>query len=155
MKHLLDSYDKKILMLLQADSSYSQKDLAEAVNLSTSAVNRRVLILESERFITRNVSIVDPVKCGAPVTVIVEVKVNNRRADLLDIDQKRFLECRNVNQLYSVTGDVDYILIMNVKDVDEYTSLAEDLFQVSNNIKSVKTMFSVNTIKRGLEIFVK
>ncbi|MDY1045261.1 Lrp/AsnC family transcriptional regulator [Pseudomonas coleopterorum] len=38
----LDAYDKKILAILQNNNRVSQRTRAEEVNLSASAVNRRI-----------------------------------------------------------------------------------------------------------------
>lgn len=43
---LLDAYDIKLLRLLQENGKLSQRQLSEAVNLSPSAVNRRIAALE-------------------------------------------------------------------------------------------------------------
>lgn len=42
----LDAWDKNILTLLQRDNRLSQREIAEQVNLSPSAVNRRIAALE-------------------------------------------------------------------------------------------------------------
>lgn len=43
----LDNFDIKLLNLLQGNSKLSQRELSEAVNLSASAVNRRIAALEA------------------------------------------------------------------------------------------------------------
>lgn len=73
----LDCYDRKLLKLLQGNNRLSQRELAEAINLSPSAVNRRVAALEEEGIIRGNVSIVDSALVGRPITIIVEVKLEN------------------------------------------------------------------------------
>lgn len=62
----LDSYDRKLLRLLQENNKLSQRDLAEAVSLSASAVNRRIAALEEARVIRANVSVVDARRLGGP-----------------------------------------------------------------------------------------
>ena len=43
----LDSFDRQILALLQKDSRMPQRDISAHVNLSASAVNRRIAALEA------------------------------------------------------------------------------------------------------------
>lgn len=142
----LDAYDRKILNLLQEDNRISQRTLAENVNLSPSAVNRRIAVLETAGVIKHNVSIVDPSAVGRPITVIVEVKLENERLDLLDEIKQRFVSCPQVQQVYYVTGDFDFLLILNVRDMSEYEQLTRDLF-FFGNIRQFKTYVAMQNSK--------
>ena len=51
---MLDSFDRAILRSLQLDNRTPQRSIAEAVNLSTAAVQRRVAALERDGVIARN-----------------------------------------------------------------------------------------------------
>ncbi|SDX76199.1 DNA-binding transcriptional regulator, Lrp family [Pseudomonas syringae] len=147
----LDSYDRKILSLLQVNNRISQRELAEEVNLSPSAVNRRISALESAGVIQFNVSIVDPALVGRPITIIVEVKLENERLDLLDEIKKRFVSCPQVQQVYYVTGDFDFLLVMNVRDMGEYEQLTRELF-FFGNIKQFKTFVAMQNNKRTFAV---
>lgn len=148
----LDSYDIKLLSLLQGDAKLSQRQLSEAVNLSPSAVNRRIAALEAEGVISSTVAVVDPAAVGRPITILVEVKVESERLDLLDEVKRRFTVCPQVQQVYYVTGDFDFVLIVNVTDMTEYEQLTRELFFVSGNIKSFKTYVAMQRIKVSLQI---
>jgi Lrp/AsnC family leucine-responsive transcriptional regulator len=50
----------------------------------------------------------------------VEVTVESERLDLLDAVKKRLTECPQVQQVYYVTGEADFVLILTVADMDEY-----------------------------------
>lgn len=147
----LDSYDRKILNVLQVNNRISQRELAEEVNLSPSAVNRRISALEAAGVIQFNVSIVDPALVGRPITIIVEVKLENERLDLLDEIKKRFVSCPQVQQVYYVTGDFDFLLVMNVRDMGEYEQLTRELF-FFGNIKQFKTFVAMQSNKRTFAI---
>lgn len=147
----LDSYDRKILNVLQFNNRISQRALAEEVNLSPSAVNRRISALEAAGVIQFNVSIVDPALVGRPITIIVEVKLENERLDLLDEIKKRFVSCPQVQQVYYVTGDFDFLLVMNVRDMSEYEQLTRELF-FFGNIKQFKTFVAMQSNKRTFAV---
>lgn len=150
----LDAYDKKILRLLQQDNKMSQRSLAEQVNLSASAVNRRIANLEALGVIMRNTSIVDPIKLGRSITIIVEVKIEKDRLDLIDEDKKRFSNCPQVQQVYYVTGDFDFLLVMNVRDMGEYEQLSRELFFKPENIKGFKTIIVMQNAKQNLDVII-
>lgn len=149
---VLDSYDIKLLSLLQANSKLSQRQLSEAVNLSPSAVNRRIAALEAEGVITATVAVVDPTAVGRPITILVEVKVESERLDLLDEVRHRFVACPQVQQVYYVTGDFDFLLIMNVRDMTEYEGLTRELFFSAGNIRQFKTYVSMQRSKVSLAV---
>lgn len=146
-----DSYDKKILSLLQINNKIAQRELAEAVNLSPSAVNRRIAALETAGVIKENVSILDPTAVGRPITIIVEVSVENERLDLLDEIKARFVARPEVQQVYYVTGEFDFLLVLNVKDMAEYEALTRELF-FFGNIKQFKTYVAMQNIKRTFSV---
>ena len=148
----LDAYDLKLLRLLQTDSKLTQRQLSEAVNLSPSAVNRRIAAMEEAGVITSTVAVVDPALVNRPITILVEVKLENERLDLFDSVKKRFVDCPQVQQVYYVTGDFDFMLILNVKDMTEYEQLTRELFFVSGNIKEFKTYVTMQRSKVTLNV---
>lgn len=148
----LDNYDIKLLSLLQKNSKTPQRQLSEAVNLSASAVNRRIAQYEANGLITSTVAVVDPVRAGRPITIAVEVKVESERLDLLDEIKHRFSACPQVQQAYYITGDFDFLLILNVKDMVEYEQLTRELFFSSSNIKTFRTIVVMQTVKASLAV---
>ncbi|MDV2901229.1 Lrp/AsnC family transcriptional regulator [Phytobacter diazotrophicus] len=151
----LDAWDKKILTLLQRNNRLSQREIADLVNLSASAVNRRIAALEEAGVVKANVSIVDASKVGRPITIMVQVMVANERLDLLEEDRQRFVNCPQVQQVYYVTGDFDFLLVINVRDMAEYEMLTRELFFVSGNIKSFKTIVSMQNAKQEMTVLIE
>ncbi len=148
----LDEFDHKILKLLQISNRLSQREISEAVNLSASAVNRRIAAMEKAGVIRANVAVVDPAKVGRPITIIVEVSVESERLDLIDQVKARFLASAHVQQLYYVTGETDFVLIINVADMSEYERLTRELFFAEGNIKRFRTMVVMEHSKQTLSV---
>ncbi len=46
----------------------------------------------------------------------------------LEEDKQRFVTCPEVQQVYYVTGDFDFLLVINVRDMAEYEALTRELF---------------------------
>jgi DNA-binding Lrp family transcriptional regulator len=59
---------------------------------------------------------------------MVQVMVANERLDLLEEDRQRFVNCPQVQQVYYVTGDFDFLLVINVRDMAEYEMLTRGCF---------------------------
>ncbi len=150
----LDAWDKNILTLLQRDNRLSQREIAEQVNLSPSAVNRRIAALEEAGIIKGNVSLVDA-KVGRPVTIVVQVVIENERFNLLEEARQRFVSCPQVQQVYYVTGDFDFLLVLNVRDMAEYETLTRELFFSSGNIKSFKTIVVMQNAKQEMRVLIE
>ncbi|MEC3767417.1 MULTISPECIES: Lrp/AsnC family transcriptional regulator [Cupriavidus] len=151
----LDAYDRKLLRLLQDNNKLSQRQLADAVNLSPSAVNRRIAALEADGVIVANTAVVDPAQVGKMITVLVEVTLENERLDLLDEVRKRFVDCPQVQQVYYVTGDFDFLLVLAVADMTEYERLTRELFFVSGNVKNFKTHVAMQRAKVSLGVAIE
>ncbi|AMR80583.1 Lrp/AsnC family transcriptional regulator [Cupriavidus nantongensis] len=151
----LDAYDRKLLRLLQDNNKLSQRQLADAVNLSPSAVNRRIAALEAEGVIVANTAVVDPAQVGKMITILVEVTLENERLDLLDEVRKRFVDCPQVQQVYYVTGDFDFLLVLAVADMTEYERLTRELFFVSGNVKNFKTHVAMQRAKVSLGVSIE
>lgn len=151
----LDTWDKKILTLLQRNNRLSQREIADQVNLSPSAVNRRIAALEESGFISANISVVNASMVGRPITIMAQVKIENERLDLLEEAKLRFVKCPQVQQVYYVTGDYDFLLVMNVRDMAEYESLTRELFFASGNIKSFNTIVSMQNAKQQMTVLIE
>ncbi len=151
----LDTWDKKILTLLQHNNRLSQREIADQVNLSPSAVNRRIAALEESGIVSANVSVVNASLVGRPITIMAQVKIENERLDLLEEAKLRFVKCPQVQQVYYVTGDFDFLLVMNVRDMAEYEQLTRELFFASGNIKSFNTIVSMQNAKQQMTVIIE
>ncbi|MBB3256934.1 DNA-binding Lrp family transcriptional regulator [Paraburkholderia bannensis] len=148
----LDAFDCKLLMEVQRDAQIPQSELGARVNLSTAAVNRRLRRLADEGVIDRYAAIVSPEKTGHPITVVANVEVESEQIDLLDAMKRTFARCPQVQQCYYVAGEWDFVLILAVRDMDQYTELTRQLFFSNNNVKRFKTLVSMSRVKVGLEV---
>lgn len=148
----LDQFDLALLEAVQQDATTSQLDLGAQVNLSSAAVNRRLKKLNADGVIQKTVAVVDPTRLGYALTVVAEVEVESERLDLLDAMKRTFLACPQVQQCYYVAGECDFVLIMLVKNMEQYTELTRELFFESNNVKRFKTLVSMSNVKTGLSV---
>ncbi|MBN3857433.1 MULTISPECIES: Lrp/AsnC family transcriptional regulator [unclassified Paraburkholderia] len=148
----LDTFDCKLLMEVQRDAQTPQSELGARVNLSTAAVNRRLRRLAEEGVIDHYAAIVSPEKTDYPITVIANVEVESEQIDLLDAMKRTFARCPHVQQCYYVAGEWDFVLILAVRDMDQYTELTRQLFFSNNNVKRFKTLVSMSRVKVGLEV---
>ena len=62
------------------------------------------------------------------------------------------MACPQVQQCYHVAGECDFVLIMLVRNMEQYTQLTRTLFFQSNNVKRFKTLVSMSNVKTGLVV---
>ncbi|CAI3131446.1 DNA-binding transcriptional activator DecR [Acinetobacter calcoaceticus] len=148
----LDQFDLKILKIIQEDARIPQKDLGERVNLSTAAVNRRLKKLSDEGVIKSYTANIEPTFIGLPITIITMVEILSEQLEHLDVTRKLFSTCEFIQQSYYVTGEWDFVLIFQVKDMEQYTDISEKLFIKNNNVKRFKTLVAMKKDKVSLSI---
>jgi Lrp/AsnC family leucine-responsive transcriptional regulator len=148
----LDDLDRRILDELQKDNRLSTAELAERVNSSAPTCLRRVKRLRDEGVIIGDVCVVDPAAIGRRMTMIVEVTLERERPDIIELFKQAVLKCDEVSLCYYVTGDVDFVLIVHVTDMEEYEGLIERLFHQNANIKWFKTLISIRRIKHASRV---
>lgn len=51
-----------------------------------------------------------------------------------------------------MAGECDFVLIMSVRNMEQYTELTRTLFFESNNVKRFKTLVSMSNVKVELSI---
>jgi Lrp/AsnC family transcriptional regulator, leucine-responsive regulatory protein len=146
----LDGIDRAILRILQRDNRMSQRAIAEAVNLSPAAVQRRIKRLETSGVIAANIAVLDPAAIGRPLTLIVEVEMENEKQQALDAARRAFAADENVQQCYYVTGEADFILVIAAASMADYEALTRRLFFENNNVKRFRTFVAMNRVKVGL-----
>jgi Lrp/AsnC family transcriptional regulator, leucine-responsive regulatory protein len=148
----LDRFDRAILRILQRDNKTPQRQIAERVNLSAAAVQRRIKRMEETGVIQANVAIIDPAAVGQSITLFVQVEMESERADLYELAKRMFAAAPEVQQCYYVTGDADFILIVTVKTMNDYEALTRRLFFENNNVKHFRTFVAMDRVKVGMSV---
>ncbi|WP_298211803.1 Lrp/AsnC family transcriptional regulator [Acidovorax sp.] len=148
----LDHFDLAILDILQADNTTPQRLIAQAVNLSAPAVQRRIQRLKDSGVIRANVAVLDPVKVGMPLTIVLEIHLENERPDRTAPLRARIAAEDAVQQCYSVTGEADYLLVVTVASMEDYEALTQRLFESDDNVRRFRTSVALGCLKTGLRV---
>lgn len=143
----LDSFDRAILRVVQQDNKTPQRKIAEAVNLSAAAVQRRIAAMEDAGVIARNVALVDPDAFGQAITAIVEVQLRDERAATVDAAKALFRDTPDVQQCYFVTGGVSFVLVIVTRDMRSYEALTRRLFAENDVVERYRTLIALDRVK--------
>ena len=143
----MDKIDTKLLNLLQEDASRTNIELAALVALSPSSCLRRVRRLKKSGVIDRVVALLAPAKVGRGIKAIVTVELERHGEQYM----RQFLDMasreQTVTQAYSVSGQTDAVLMLRLKDMEEFEAVCERLFRNRSNVARYYTMFVTQTAK--------
>ncbi|MBO6726433.1 MAG: Lrp/AsnC family transcriptional regulator [Rhizobiaceae bacterium] len=147
----MDRLDRKILRLLQENTTLAVADIAKKVGLSTTPCWRRIQKLEEEGVIKRRVAILDPSKVNASVTVFVSIRTNMHSLEWLKRFSEVVQEFPEVVEFYRMSGDVDYLLRVVVPDIAAYDTFYKKLI-ARIEIRDVSSTFAMEQIKYTTEL---
>jgi Lrp/AsnC family transcriptional regulator, leucine-responsive regulatory protein len=109
---VLDSYDSKIVALLQRDARTPMAEISRRVNLSQPATAERVRKLEEAEIITGYHARLSAANLGYAIRAIVRIG----RSDYGKV--KKLLEKTvEVRTAYNITGEDSWVIEITVKDV--------------------------------------
>lgn len=140
----LDNADRKILQILQTDSSLTVKELALKVNLSASPTYERQKRLEREGFIRRYHAELDAKKTDNGITVLCNMRLKQHSQVLMDHFMEAIQSIEEITECYNTSGEYDFILKIQTKDMDSYQ---EFMRTVLGNLDSVGYFYSVFVMK--------
>ena len=146
----LDSFDRKLLTLLQRRGRASYVDMAEAVNLSESACLRRVRALEEAGVISRYAAVIDERTVGLPLSVFVTVTLSSQAESALTAFETAITGVPEVVECYLMTGGSDYLLRLVVRDVDDLERVHAKALTTIPGVTRVSSSVAMRTVvKRG------
>ncbi len=142
----MDETDRKILSLLQQDASLSIKEIARQIHLSPTPCWKRIQKLEQTGIIRARVALLDAGKVNADVTVFVAIRTDQHSRAWLDRFAKVVRSMPEVVEIYRMSGDVDYLLRVVVRDIGAYDEFYKKLIE-RIELASVTSSFAIECIK--------
>lgn len=143
----IDSYDQKILALLQRNNQLTFAELAGQVNLSESSCRRRVTALRSNGVIIADISIVAPSLKPSSVTITTLVVVERDTPDVHSAFRRLASDTSEVVECSFVMGSCDYVLKIEVESVAAYEALSQQLFTVNPIVRRFESLVTLKRVK--------
>ena len=144
-----DQIDTKILRELQADGRLSWVELAERVNLSATACQRRVQTMFEKGIINRISAQIDPEALGYEVEAYVSVYVDRQDVELAQKFRKAIRDYPEVQTCHMITGQVDYLIRVIAKDLKSYGRFIEEKILRLPGVKDASSSIVLDRIKAG------
>lgn len=132
-----DSFDDAILAIVQLDNQMSHAAIGAQVNLSASAVRRRLKAMRDNGTIVADVALVDPARQGLSFIVQVYFEREDPQAIAAFIAQMQ-AETK-VSQCYSVSGECDFWLVDHAQTPQAFEAWGQAALMANPKIRRYST----------------
>ena len=150
----LDSTDLTILRILQEDSKKTAKEIATILNITTSPVYERIRRLEKHGFIKKYVAILDKKLIDRSMTTICQVSMRYHNEAFIEKFEEQVQNLQEVQECYHMAGQVDFILKIHTKSLEEYHDFVKTKLSKIENIGVLNSTFVLKEIKHTSEFYI-
>ena len=144
---MLDRRDRRILAELQRDSRLTTQELAERVDMSTSATWRRVRSLEEDGIIERYAAILNAKKSGFGLSSMVHVSLARHEQKNVEHFVREVRKHPEVLECFATSGEADFHLRVVVEDIDAYNVFLDEFIFKLPGVSQVRSNIVLKEIK--------
>jgi Lrp/AsnC family leucine-responsive transcriptional regulator len=143
----VDSIDRKLLRVLQADGRITNQALAASCGLSSAACFERVKRLRDTGIITGYAATLDPAKLDRALLVFIAVSLDRATDDAASAFASNVQKLPDVLECYMVAGGFDYLLKVRVADMAAYRSFLGSTLTAMPRIRETRTYAVLEEVK--------
>ncbi len=144
----LDDIDRRILRLLRENAHLTTQDIADKVGLSQTPCWSRIKRMEESGVIAGYVALLNPEKIGRPLSVIVEVNLDQHDDEKIETFSRHLAQLPEVTDAYLTTGEYDYVIIAAVEDTEDYEQFLRKRLLKFPGIRHARSTFCLRRLKR-------
>ena len=142
----MDLLDKKIISIIQNDSSLPLATIAKRIGLSTTPCFNRIKKLEEDGVIKKRVAIIDHNKINLPIVVFLSISVEQHSKEWLENFVEKLTRYDEIVEMYRLTGDSDYLMKVMAKSIEAYDKFNQLLIK-EINFRSLNSNIVLKEIK--------
>jgi Lrp/AsnC family leucine-responsive transcriptional regulator len=150
----LDKTDRRILAVMQENGRLSNQEVAEQVSLSPSPCLRRIRRLEQAGVIRKYVALLDADKLGLGLLAYVNVRLEKHgeggarsTASSRAAFAAAVMHWPEVIACHAMTGDMDYLLRVQVEDMEHFSRFMMDTLLRHPAVLDVRSSFALQQVK--------
>ena len=144
----LDDTDLNILALLQQNARMTVKEMSEKLDLSTTPIFERIKKMEKLGIIDHYTAVINWDKMGKKLAAFAHISFKDHSKKLIAAFEEKILELEEVLECHYVTGGADFIIKIQVQDIEKYKEfVTERLFNIPN-IARIESFLSLTVKKR-------
>ena len=144
---VLDETDRRILALLEADARATNKAVADAVGIAPSTCHTRIRSLQERGVIQGFRTEVDPAAMGRSLQALIAIRLHSHARSGLTAFRDYLAGLPNVEGIYFVTGDRDFMVHVAVRDSAALRDLVASTLSVRPEVAGPSTTLSFDYLK--------
>ncbi len=149
----MDATDKKILSLLQENGRMTVKEMSNRLNLSSTPIFERIKKMERSGVIDHYTVVVNSEITGKKLYAFAHISLKDHSKVMVKEFEEKILLLPEVSECHYVTGRADFIIKIQLEDMDRYKEFVMDkLFDVPN-IARIETYLSLEMKKKKVALF--
>lgn len=140
-----------ILELLEKDARLTTRDLSEILSEEESAIKDAVRQLEDDKIICGYHTVINYNKVlrDQKIMAFIEVGVRPMKDKGYDYTANRIASYPEVDSMYLITGDSDFICLVQGKTMFEVCNFVSDKIACMEDVQSTKTLFVLKQYKQS------
>ena len=143
----IDQTDRKLLSVLQYDSTLSVQELGERLHLSASQAGRRKQRLEAAGFISGYRANVPSEKVGLGVQAFIQVVMATHTAQNAQDFVKLTRDQEQIVGAWTLTGEADYLLRVFCADLTALNALVQKVLLPHPAVSRVQSQIVMEKVK--------
>ena len=145
----MDKIDRKLISLLQKDSTISNFDLSQEIGLSASACLSRTKRLKKLGVIKGFTAIIDEKKVGLDVLTFTFVNLSHHDRKAASMFVKKIEEIPQILECHNVTGNWDYLLKIVSRNISSYRDFVIDRLLAIPGVNKIETLMILKSDKQS------
>lgn len=143
----LDSIDQQIITLLQSNGKMNNKEVANKIGLSVTPTFERIKRLERIGVIQGYAALINRKAIGKDLKVVCQVSLKSHEKDGIDVFENAIKELSEVSHAYHVAGATDYMLTIEVANMEVYQDFLKNQLARIPHIGQVNSSFVMSELK--------
>lgn len=142
---------QQILDLLEKDARLSARDLADILQEEEDEIRQAIRTMEEEKIICGYHTVVNYNKVlkDQQIMAFIEVGVRPMKDKGYDYTANRIASYPEVDSMYLITGDNDFICLVTGKTMFEVCRFVSDKIACIEDVQSTKTLFVLKQYKQS------
>lgn len=150
----LDSFDIRLLNLLQHNNLAGAAELAKDVPLSPSAITRRLRRLRDRGAIARDMSLLSPLVVRTRVRALVLLQLQQHSETALGELRRHLSKAEQVQACFEISGGFDIAVMVIARDLAAFNDFADEAFARNPAVRRYESSFVKKEIKNVPVIFL-
>src|SRR5262249_33467045 len=146
--------DRLLLRLLQKNNRRPLRDLAEELGVSAPTCMRRMRRLQNNGVIRAHAALLNPERIGCAVKAFIEVTLVNAGGNDMVAFERRMSRCPEVTQCSELAGDVDYLLTVQAREMQEFADFTRTHLADDRRIRAYRSLLVLRQLKDEHELSV-